>query len=506
MNYENQDATYKLFLLDEAYHQQIMNLYIEEAILWVSGNMTKEKLIDINESVKDTVKQKIKDAWEFVMKTLRTVSNRVSNFIKSRKSFLTDNKDIIIGKKVIYQEDFTLYPYTEGVNRMSKYKIPPFDYEKIKKINPDGDFYGEVLSGYFNFTAFESTKDDLSDKCKDYFRGGEEKTYTAAQLNMTDLYNTCLNYEDKIEKSFQDDLNVIEDSKSKIDTAISKIKVNENSYLFNDNLPIYSYFLESYININEQPTNTDTPEPETDNISGKTKNTAVHTAGEQIKNNKMNKGDNTHPDSEKLQTDTSDGNKDEVLKLQNQCKLYFDTARIITEAKMSIAKEMYDKYFDIIDKHVKSYGGQKKDDTEGNKPTETGSDFNNTLDAAAKKALENQKGISKVEIAHKNDNKNNSNSDKYLIRITHTDSSGNTQIDCQDVETIYPGDSTGNLEFVPGSIQVKRANNGIWQIQRKYNIKNGGGTKIMASYINLKKSILPSSNFIEDNMNVSKTS
>lgn len=506
MDYESQKSMYDMFLLNEAYEQEKMNLFIQEAILWASGEMTPEKLQIIEEGVKDKIKEKISSAWEFAKKVVRTVVNRVSNFVKSEKSFLEDNKDIIIGKKVKYQEDFSLYPYTEGIKRMSEYKIPPFEYEKLNNKIPDPeaaekDFSNGVLKAYFDFTAFESSKDDLLDKAKDYFRGGPEKTYTAEQLNMTDMYNTCYDYKEKIEPSFKSDLDIIESTKEKMISALSKIKLNESVLFYDGPITMYSPFLESYVVFNEaNPPDPDDPTTKvdsTDNLTGKTNKEQVNKAGDQIKNTKMQKGDN-NLGTDNLEKDIN-GDKELADKFQRRCDLYTDTARIITQAKISVAEEMYKKYKEIIEKHVKSYGGQAKDDTEGDKPKSGASDFNNNLTDDAKRALDNQKGVTDVKICRTSQNVGNTDVNGYIIRIFMTDENGQNQIIDQDVEHFYPGtkDPT-NLPFVPGSVSVSKDKNGIWGIFRTYKDNNNGGKeKKMVSYINTKKAPLKDSGFDE---------
>lgn len=501
MDYENQNNAYKTFLMNEAYEQEIMDLYIEEAITWASGEMTEEKLLYFQESVKDKAKEKFKGAWEAIKKAIRTVTGRIANFFKSQKSFLEDNKDIIISKKLKYKEDFDLYPYTEGLRRIAV-KTAAFDYSKVSALNPEGDYGKLVVKGYFEL-PFECTKDDLADKCDDYFRGGDEKTYQANEINMTDLYNTCYDYEEKIEKPLKNDLAVIEDAQNKMINAMDKVKVTSESFLFSDEPQIiYSQFLESYIIFNEEDQDANAPEKETDNLQTRSNNPAVHKSGDLVKNNKMNKSDNNYGKDGQIEKDIN-GDKEKWNKLNEQCELYISTAKIITNSKLKIAEEIKNKYWEIIENHVKDYIGQSKDDKEGDKPRDTGTDYANITDPEVKKALNNQKGIEKVTLAYKTGNEKNDKKNDYYIKIEYINNEGKNDIKVQDVNAIYPNNDN-NIRFIPGSARVVRdKKTNVYRLFRSYWDMSSGKSvkKTLAAFINLNKANVASDQFPDSNTN-----
>lgn len=516
MVYESQNIDYSLFLIREAYNQKQMDLWVQEALMWASNTVTAEKLDSLNEGIKDTAKEKFTKLWETIKKAFRKVYHGIANFMKKDETFLQDNKDIIIGKKVTFVEDIDLYPYDEGIKRMKAYPVPEFDYNKIKNISIDDGDFQTVLTQYFQIgSKITANKDDLREKCEDFFRGGPEKTYKASELNMTNIYNVCVDYKKSIKESLDKDVNVIEKTDEKMKLAIDKVKLTESS-TFNDNPIVYSNFFESYMFLNEadgdqnsggsqssgnsQPPSgssgaTANGAEKEGGVSNKTNNSAVTKPGEAIKQSSMDKGKVNTASSDQIEKDVN-GNKDEYDKLVAQCDLYTSIASAIAQAKVTVFSEMYKKYMDIIHKHYNSYSGQAKDDKEGNRAKSAATDYNNGLTPEAQQALENQKVIKSVDIRAKADNQNNTNAGGYVIKIVYNDPDTNEQaVTYQDVNAIYP--PTDGAEFIPGTAKIIKKD-GIYKLVRSYNID--GQKKIKGvNIVPLGKKSLNKDSYIEAN-------
>ena len=188
LKYKNQKAMYEKFLIEEAYNQRMMDIYIKESIGWASGEMDDNMLRSLSEATKDTIKSKFSTLWQKVQEIIRKVIGTISNFASSNQGFLEKNKEVIIGRKVQFTEDVEMFPYTEGIKRIAATKIAEFNYDRVKKIDREA-FTNTVLHGYFQINQLECTMEDLQEKLIDYFRGGQEQTIKSTQLNMTDLYN-----------------------------------------------------------------------------------------------------------------------------------------------------------------------------------------------------------------------------------------------------------------------------------------------------------------------------
>lgn len=509
MDYQSQELVYNNFLLEQIYEQQRMENFIQEAILWTSGEMDIDKLNSINEISMDSVKEKFKKLWEKIKEIVRKAINGFRNFFSTKENYLTRNKDIIIGKKITYTEEIDMYPYDEGIKRIGNASIPPFDYAKVQSIDPD-KYTETVLHGYFKLNALNCSKDEVIDAAKDYFRGGDEKTYKAEQVNMTNIYNYCVDYKEKILKPLENDEKVIADASAKISKQLSIKDLkddgtsNTNESVYFSPTVAYSEFFEKYF--------TEADEEMTDGTGVKkstgdtTNNTAVNKAGTQIKNNAMKKGDLKGPtDADKEAIKTTSQHSE----ISKKCGEYSDTAMYITTAKLAIAKEIFEFYWKIIKKHVASYGGQASDDTEGKAPVKTGTDYNNDLTPAAKQAQKDQNGIQSIEIRTKDGNKSADEPNGYAIRINYVDDQGNNQSLDQDVSVSYPTNTAKNdqeeLTFVQGGISVgKDEKTGLWKISRKFvNKDNKEVNKRL--YIKLSKPGAAEGTYKDEN-NITKSS
>lgn len=501
MDYQTQDIVYRNFLLEQAYEQERMYNFIQEAILWTSGEMTIEKLDKINEGVIDSAKEKLQKLWDKIKEMVRKAINGFKNFFSTKENYLQKNKDIIIGKKITYTEEIDMYPYDEGIKRIANTPIPPFDYNKVLKINPD-DYTNSVLHNYFNLRQLNCGKDELIDAAKDYFRGGDEKTYKAEQVNMTNIYNYCVDYKEKILKPLENDEKVIADSASKIAKQLSVKDLtddsNTNESVLFSPTTAYSEFFEKYFTEADDEEMTDGSGAQK-TTGDTTNNPSVNKAGTQVKNNAMKKGDMTGPTDAQKDAIKTTSKHSEISK---QCGEYSDTAMYLTSAKLAIAKEIYEFYWKIIKKHVASYGGQASDDKEGDTTVKTGTDYNNELTPAAKNAQKDQKGIDKIEIRAKNGNTSCDDENNYVIRINYVDDQGNNQSTDQDVSTQYPTNKNKNaqdeLKFVPGGISVsKDKKTNLWKISRHFKNKNGEDV-YKRLYVKLSKQG-GSQDYVEDN-------
>ena len=155
---------------------------------------------------------------------------------------------------------------------------------------------------------------------------------------------------------------------------------------------------------------------------------------------------------------------------------------------------MYKTYMDIIHKHYNSYSGQAKDDKEGNRAKSAAVDYNNGLSPEAEKALENQKGVTNVEVRATDANKDNKNPNGYVIKITVKGDDGEEAPVYQSVQNIYPAKDENN--FVAGSAKPLKKD-GIWKLVRKYNID--GQVKIRGVNIVLGKPTVDGAQYIEAN-------
>ncbi len=503
MNYELQESVYKNFLIDEAFNQFMMGKYIEEAIMWTSNTMTYDKLKSLNEDVKTKVKDKLKAIWEKVKEKLREALNRIKNFASSRQKFLENNEDVIKKKVVKYQEEFDLYPYAEGIKRIGNARIVEYNFEKVKEFDLN-NYTESVLHKYFHLDGIESDKEDLKDKCVDYFRGGNStKTYTNKQINMSDMYDFCVNYKTKITDVLESDEKKIDTTYDKAISQLTKVKIEDDSsknefYLF-QNEPVKSYFFNEYMVMDEAAPNPNQPNPQTkphpnpnpskpepakpaERTSDGTNNDAVRKASQHLSDNKMDNANTQHAKDGEMEKEV-DNNQEKYDQLSEKIQTWCTTATSILSAKKTVCEEIYNTYMKIIEAHVKSYTGQAPDDKEGNTSAKNVTDYNNeNLDADAKAALQKQEGIQSVEVRYTSTNSDEQDGNGYALKITKVENN-NTITLYQKVADLYP--AAKDVDYLPFSIHPKHdeKNGGLWKLCRKYKNKDGSITKDRYIYI-----------------------
>lgn len=496
MNYELQESVYKNFLIDEAFNQFMMGKYIEEAIMWTSNTMTYDKLKSLNEDVKTKVKDKLKEIWNKVKEKLREAVNRIKNFASSRQKFLENNEDIIKKKVVKYQEEFDLYPYAEGIKRIGNARIVEYNFERVKDFDLN-NYTESVLHKYFHLDGIESDKEDLKDKCVDYFRGGNAtKTYTNKQINMSDMYDFCVNYKTKITDVLESDEKKIDSTYDKAISQLTKVKIedkaNNEFYLFQDE-PVKSYFFNEYMvpideanpNPNPQQPNPNPSKPSeppkpAERTSDGTNNDSVRKASQHLANNKMDNNNTQHAKDGEMEKEV-DNNQEKYDQLSEKIETWCTTATSILSAKKTVCEEIYNTYMKIIEAHVKSYTGQAPDDKTGNTSAKNVTDYNNAdLDAEGKAAQQKQQGIESIEYRYMDGAEAQNDPDTYSLKLNIKDGD-QTITKYQNVAMLYPGNN--KLKYSPKTFRVYRdSKNGLWKLSRKY-IENGKETKPRFVYI-----------------------
>lgn len=521
MNYELQESLYQNFLIDEAFNQFMMSKYIEEAIMWTSNNMTYDKLKSLNEDVKTKVKDKLQKIWNTVKEKVREAVNRIKNFASSRQKFLQNNEEVIKKRVVKYKEEFELYPYADGIKRIGNAKIVEYDFAKVSKLDLE-DYTGSVLHGYFHLDELECDKEDLKDKCIEYFRGGNTtKTYTNKQINLSDMYDFCINYKTRITDVLEADEKKIDASYDRAIAQLSKVNVDEDKaknefYLF-QNEPVKSYFFDEYMlpyteadgdNGNNQnpPPGGDNNKPPTpsERVKDSTNNTAVRNASQHIANNKMDNNNTKHAKDGEMEKEV-DNNQEKYDNLNKQIETWCTTATSILSAKKTVCEEIYNTYMKIMEDHVKSYTGQSANDKTGETTTKNVTDYNNAnLDADAKAALQKQEGIQSVEVRYTSTNGDEQDGNGYALKITKVENN-NTTVLYQKVADLYP--AAKDVDYLPFSIHPKHdeKNGGLWKLCRKYKNKDGSITKDRYIYIDgTKGDTDPTSSGYDDANSVGK--
>ena len=200
-----QECAYRQYLINKANCQrQLRGMVVEAAILsdnQISISEKVDKLYALNEGLGDSVK----DAWgkfkAFLSKIWQKFTEFVARTINTDKSYLEKYKDIILHRKW-KDENKNLEidaQYAVGITRLSQFTVATPTAADINQALAATDedslkFYQKkLMPAYTNNQTVE-----FNDFCKHWFKGGDGKggkhDLTSGEINFTDMYNFCYNY------------------------------------------------------------------------------------------------------------------------------------------------------------------------------------------------------------------------------------------------------------------------------------------------------------------------
>lgn len=222
MNYVEESKYYQ-FMIESAIEREKINGLVK-SIVGVSEGTASTKLWAVHEDVGD----KIRNLWDKFIAFLNRVWAKFVEFtqkmINSDKGYLEQYKDIILNKKP-EDVDIEMRDYATGIHRMTSTVIPAFSSVKDKVPVDDADisFKTSLIPDY------KDASKEFSSFAVAYFQGGEDKKSTnLTNLNMTDLYNFCHDFE-KVKLAIEKDKSTISKTFTEAQAAIQKAKSDANS-------------------------------------------------------------------------------------------------------------------------------------------------------------------------------------------------------------------------------------------------------------------------------------
>ena len=214
----SEDARYYQFLVESAVESEKLKGFT--TILFAANEgVDVSKLFAIKEDVGD----KIRNIWDKFIAFLNRVwakfmdyTNRV---IQNDKGWLEQYKDIILNKQP-NDVDIEMRDYPTGIHNMTSMTIPAFAQvqNEVPVDAADISFKQKLIQEY------KDANQDWSAFCVAYFQGGPDKKSTnLKQMNMTDLYNYCHDY-NKIEDAIKKDKDVVSQTFQNVQNIITKAK------------------------------------------------------------------------------------------------------------------------------------------------------------------------------------------------------------------------------------------------------------------------------------------
>lgn len=422
-SYAEESANY-IFLQNLALEQYELDKAIKEAMIISEGTDSFNKIKALNEGATDKIKEIFKKIMSFIKQTFSKFVATMDELIKKDSEYLKKYKDIIL-KKPLKEATYTMPDYANGIKNIVSVVVPMFNYDQMKDtwLKDEGQFQEKVFAGK---QPAALANNSFGDNCKMIFRGSENNIdYKSDQLNMTDIYNYCIEY-NKMKDIIDKDIKTLEKSNNQIDNFLNSIEKDlangnttnntENNNQDNKgnntdtgteenkNESVYSFLYGSYITeadddkgpsggvkINSAPTG--------DNNNGNKSTTA---AGNTNNIDKDSKGDTK--DSLK----NSASNNADLNDIKTKLSLYSRSCSTLFSSKLTIAQEIYKAYMQIISNHVKNYVGT---DNKQSKIADAGTDYSN-LSEDSKNSKEAKDAQEVLNANPKNDNEKRSLVDK----------------------------------------------------------------------------------------------
>jgi hypothetical protein len=411
------------YIYEGAYESYIQNKISNEqrlAAMIDSRISTKiESAIVLEAKAGDKLKSKWNKLVEFIKGICAKFMETMSNVLLDQKDYLEKYKDIILKKKP--KEDLK-YSYTGdyelGIQRLIKIECPIFNYANHSaelKQEGDGAITTKVMKGA---GASDFTFDDgetLAEQLKAYFtasdKGQSEGTFS--NLNMTDIYNFCYNF-DQIKKIVDKDQKHLEQSTAAIDAAI-KEEIRKSGENTNTNQTdnaqqqtqstgdsggekkgeeatgeSYSLLPRNRRSVLEADDANNTNGGGNDNKSqglkitdtGTTKNSNAVSQMSSYGNDGNKK--NITDDEAKKNADggaagaMQDANGDQSEAINSVTKMtdkWIKVCRALITSKLTACEQISRDYMEIIRAHVRSYGGKDLKNKETDKATQTATNY-----------------------------------------------------------------------------------------------------------------------------------
>ena len=422
MNY-SQQYEYLTFLAERTTQQVRMERIINEAVLIGEGADTIENIELIQESFSESVKKVIHKLLTFIGKLWGKFIEAMNTLIKNDKAYLERYKDIILKKKPA--DDIIIYDYYNGGiqlllnNSCPQLTDQDINAEEGNSVLDDKNTF--ITQRFRDFTKFgKGPFDSITDLATAAFRGGgDEVSKVASNVNMTDMYNYCINY-GSLKDKIQRDIDAFQEAQKKFDSKLASMNNNnelkqqqqESALSIFEDRKYYSAIFEQYITEaedkgknneppvdknnameqaakegkkeQEQQDKANAAKQQQQNQNNNNNNNATvnngNTAAKQQQQNQNNNNNNnatvnngnTAANYQQNTKDNADANveqnKNTYNTLQERAKVYFEIGGQYFAAKLTVAQEAEKKFMEVIKKHVRHYVGTKdKDDDQAAK-------------------------------------------------------------------------------------------------------------------------------------------
>lgn len=411
---------YTSYLIDMDTLDRKMNKAIQEALILSEGVDVVRRFDALNEGkIVDTIKSVWNTFVKFIKDTFAKAINAVQAKFGDVQTYLANYKDIILTKPFKLQ-GVRMKNYQS--TRVAAVHVEEFQFDNMKSME------NSVMYMKKHINTYNGDGKDIAEWTKAYFCNGTQDLQDVNGLNMTDLYNFCMDWQNKIKPDLTKDQTAVINSATTIknligqaeqnakDQEIAQQKAEEEEKKEKEAQTVAAGRTDNNHSGqgNQQQTQSSTSSQSGDGYLDKLKGTqgmkvdkesfnysdlydGIISVSEKVEVPVQKPSGNTGGSSSNVNTSTPAANKFSAnvsgLKggaetqdtanaaynngvtyeaVNKAVDIYKDVAGAIASAKLSICQEMFDDYYEVIRAHVKMYIG---DDKTENVTAQRGTDY-----------------------------------------------------------------------------------------------------------------------------------
>jgi len=389
-SYYMHESAYESYIQQKIDSENKLALAMREAMVLSEADYSNIRVLQ-EAKLGDKLKAKWKQFVAFIKGLAAKFMESMTNILLNEKDYLEKYKDIILRKKPKENLNYSYTGnYTNGINRIINTELEVFNYETYKaQLNADG--VGPLVEKLVNNFKYDSSgKDTLAEQLKNYYLDIDDgqKEGKFSELNFTDMYNFCYNFA-KIKNVVDKDIQRLEASTKAIEQEITKaIKdagANPNTQ---DDSNDSNQSNDTTQNNTENNNNSSVGKQESGAIRGYRK--AIWEAEDSDKpqglkitsadvSSKVRTTNDRDTDTEKAAAASgvtaAKDSKDPTKAINDAASKWISVCNPIISAKWTACQQIAKDYMAIIRAHVRSYGGQDKNDKTGNTAPQQGTEY-----------------------------------------------------------------------------------------------------------------------------------
>ena len=215
------ESAYYNYLSNKADYNKRLKKIVQESLIITNENLDMDRTLYRLQAIQEGITDTVGDAWtkfkNFLSKMWLKFTEFISRNLNSDKNYLIKYKDIILNKEFILDDVKVDGNYPVGIKRLGQFQVQSPNAAMLQdesKFPKSRDNEGIKRVQKTIFPPFASAGNvEFADFAKRWFMGGDgsEFSITKENINMTDVYNYCYNF-DKTERMLQKNSQIMQNA------------------------------------------------------------------------------------------------------------------------------------------------------------------------------------------------------------------------------------------------------------------------------------------------------